>query len=130
MQQPYMQQPFGPRQPDPRQGHQGQWPSAGGPPAPGGAYVPGNARPPVARPLRRSVGGRTLGRLPATRMARTDPTLYQWDRLSPEQQQAVLATIRAAGIRRGQRLSIPGRKALLVLLAAAMILLFVLYLTH
>jgi hypothetical protein len=63
-------------------------------------------------------------------MARTDPTLYQWDRLSPEQQQAVLATIRAAGIRQGQRLRIPGRKALLVLLAAAMIVLLVLFLTH
>jgi hypothetical protein len=28
---------------------------------------------------------------------RTDPTLYQWDRLSPEQQQAVLDTLGALG---------------------------------
>ena len=91
----------------------------------------GNVHPPAAaRPLRRSAGPRTLGRAPATRMARTDPTLYQWDRLSPEQQQAVLATIKAAGVRQGRRRSIPGRRVLLVLLAVAIMLLLVLLLVH
>lgn len=31
--------------------------------------------------------------MPASRAARTDPTLYEWDRLTPEQRQAVLDTI-------------------------------------
>lgn len=34
---------------------------------------------------------------------RTDPTLYEWDRLTPDQQQSVMAAIS------GKRLSTPGR---------------------
>jgi hypothetical protein len=58
-------------------------------------------------------------------MARTDPTMYQWERLSPEQQQAVLATIKAAGIRRGSA-GIFDRRVLIVLLAAVMLVLMLL----
>jgi hypothetical protein len=63
-------------------------------------------------------------------MARTDPTLYQWDRLSPEQQQAVLATIKAAGVRGGRRLPVPNRRVSLVLLAVALLALVTLLLLH
>jgi hypothetical protein len=36
---------------------------------------------------------RPSGRMPLSRAMRTDPTLYQWDRLSPEQQANVMAAI-------------------------------------
>ncbi|HEV2235745.1 MAG TPA: hypothetical protein VGR57_03705 [Ktedonobacterales bacterium] len=87
-----------------------------------GGYPPG-APPPQPRPVRR----RTFARIPVTRppstpLARTDPTLYQWDRLSPEQQQEVLATIKAANLpRRGAGLL--SRGVLLALLVAALALL-------
>lgn len=47
-----------------------------------------------AGPYATHEGGR-----PATggKARRTDPTLYEWDRLSPEQQQAVLSAIGSAG---------------------------------
>lgn len=38
-------------------------------------------------------GPRPRTRMPLTRALRTDPSLYQWDRLSPEQKAAVLAAI-------------------------------------
>ncbi|HEY7984102.1 MAG TPA: hypothetical protein VID73_08040 [Ktedonobacterales bacterium] len=66
-------------------------------------------------------------RPPATPLARTDPSLYEWDRLSPEQQQEVLATIKAANLpRRGTGLL--HRGVLLALLVAALALLVVLLL--
>ncbi len=33
--------------------------------------------------------------MPLSRALRTDPTLYEWDRLSPEKKEAVLAAIRS-----------------------------------
>jgi hypothetical protein len=54
------------------------------------------------------------------RPARTDPTLYQWDRLSPEQQQAVLATISAAGPR-----ARPMNTVLLIILTAFLIIVLI-----
>jgi hypothetical protein len=53
-------------------------------------------------------------------MARTDTTLYEWDRLTLQQQQAVLATIKAAnlGTSRSTR-RIIFRVALVIALAGA-----------
>jgi hypothetical protein len=88
------------------------------------AYPPPGA-PPASqpRPVRRRTFGRMpAARVPATPMARTDPTLYEWDRLTPDQQQEVLATIKAANLpRHGARLL--NRGVLLTLLAAALALL-------
>jgi hypothetical protein len=60
--------------------------------------------------------------MPAARPARTDPTLYEWDRLSPEQQQAVLETIggaRAADSRSMRRTMLV--IALVIVLALALL---------
>jgi hypothetical protein len=101
------------------------------PPDPGpavrGAYPSRGAPPPVRR-MPRPSGRRTFGRAPSARMARTDPTMYAWDRLSPEQQQAVLDTIKAARIRRGDPLL--DRRVLGILLAAALVVVFLLLALH
>jgi hypothetical protein len=53
-------------------------------------------------------------------MARTDTTLYEWDRLTLQQQQAVLATIKAANLGAGGSIRrIIFRLALVVALVGA-----------
>ncbi|HEX9412508.1 MAG TPA: hypothetical protein VF916_03315 [Ktedonobacterales bacterium] len=53
-------------------------------------------------------------------MARSDPTLYEWDRLTLQQQQAVLATIKAANLGAGHLTRrIIFRVALVIALAGA-----------
>lgn len=66
-------------------------------------------------------------RVPITRAARTDPTLYEWDRLTPDQQQAVLDTIKGAkgyGRRSRGRPLVLG--TLVILLLAALVTAFLL----
>jgi hypothetical protein len=92
-------------------------------PVASGAF-PVSGAPAQRRSASRPPGRRTFGRVPSTRMSRTDPTMYAWDRLSPEQQQAVLDTIKAAGIRRGDLLL--DRRVLGAVLAAALVILFLL----
>ena len=48
---------------------------------------------PAGREDSAAYGPRPRTRMPLTRALRTDPSLYQWDRLSPEQKAAVLAAI-------------------------------------
>jgi hypothetical protein len=124
------------RQPDPRQRGRGdddasgsqyrlpaRFPPPGGQPPQAPRYLPG-AQPSRAEDPRLARGGmpnrqppaRPARRAPSTG-ARTDPALYEWDRLTPEQQQAVLATIGA----RGSRSAFPSR-----LVVAALVLLLVL----
>jgi hypothetical protein len=54
-------------------------------------------------------------------MARTDPSMYDWDRLSPEKQQAVLATIKAANLPQ-HGAGLLNRQVLVALLLAAVAL--------
>jgi hypothetical protein len=124
------------RQPDPKQGGRGGDDASGSQyrlparfPPPGGQspnvprYVPG-AQPSRAEDPRLARGGMP-GRQPPARPARqassggarTDPALYEWDRLTQEQQRAVLATIGA----RGGRSAFPRR-----LVVAALVLLLIL----
>lgn len=98
------------RQPDPQQrggkqgdlgGSQHGWRGGQQPGVP--RYVPGASNWPGDP--RQSTRGRQPDAKPAPnaprpagpRGARTDPTLYEWDRLSPEQQQAVLVTLGVRG---------------------------------
>jgi hypothetical protein len=112
--------------PGPGYGPSGYGPSGYGP---SGAFAPPMPGTPPGRPITRSGARRTFGRMPSARMARTDPSMYDWDRLSPEQQQAVLATIKAANLPRhgGTLLS---RTALIVVLVAAVALVTWLLLTR
>lgn len=104
-------------------------------------YVPG-APPPYARDAA-STRGRVPSRRPPVpparpaqpapppspaRLARTDPALYEWDRLSPEQQQAVLAAIgtrSAPGLLRPTLIAAVCLLLLLVLLAALFVYLHI-----
>jgi hypothetical protein len=63
--------------------------------------------------------------MPATRATRTDPTLYEWDRLTPAQQQAVLDTIGGAtgSSRQMLRRTLVLAAVVIVLLAAFVIVL-------
>jgi hypothetical protein len=58
----------------------------------------GSAGPPDGAP-----GPRNTRRLTAPRPPRTDQAAYEWDRLSPDQQQAVLVTISDARSQLGLR---------------------------
>jgi hypothetical protein len=129
------------RQPDPRQ-RGGQHGNSGS----SQHGVPGGQHPGVPRyvPGASSWPGdprqSTRGRMPSAKApphaarpagspgTRTDPTLYEWDRLSPEQQQAVLATLGVRGARpkasRG-RLLVAG--VLLVLVVVVIAIAFVLW---
>lgn len=112
-----MPQPWPGASPRPRDGQPTSAPGYG----PAGASAPPGPRTPPGRPISRSGARRTFGRLPSARMARTDPSMYDWDRLSPEQQQAVLATIKAANLpRHGGTLL--NRTMLIVVLVAALVL--------
>jgi hypothetical protein len=66
--------------------------------------------------------------MPAPRAARTDPTLYEWDRLTPEQQQAVLDTIGSAqgSGRRSLRRSLMLAGVVIVLLLALVVVFWLL----
>jgi hypothetical protein len=67
---------------------------------PGGQTSPRSSSGHAVRPIQPAGsevsfarGLRPRTRMPLTRALRTDPSLYQWDRLSPEQKAAVLAAI-------------------------------------
>lgn len=87
-------------------------------------YIPGGSPPPFAArstrgrlPSQQSQPGQAHQSMPSG--ARTDPTLYQWDRLTPEQQQAVLITLGG----RGTRARTSPRVFRLLLLIALLVLL-------
>jgi hypothetical protein len=64
--------------------------------------------------------------------ARTDPTLYQWDRLTPEQQQAVLETlgVRATRGSASRRLVMLPLLVVLVLLAVVVLVIAAYLIVH
>jgi hypothetical protein len=111
-------------------------PNQGRPPSQVPRYVPG-APPRIGadhRPVRGPMPARQPPMQPAqpiqpTRQGtsasgRTDPEMYQWDRLSREQQQAVLATIGHRGASQTARLRIVFLFALVLVLVVAILLVY------
>ncbi len=90
-------------------------PSAPGTPP---RFAPGTGN--LGRPPTPARGDPARGpRMPIGRPTRTDPTLYEWDRLSPEQQQRVLTTIGGMPRTSDRRLLRTALLALMVLVLLA-----------
>jgi hypothetical protein len=116
------------RQPGPGQQSRGdspspRYPMPSGQPDGAPRYVPGTPPPPPADPRssRGHIPSRQLPAQPRRQIGmsgpRTDPTLYEWDRLTPEQQQSVLVTLGA----RASKTTSPRRPVIVGLLVLVLV---------
>jgi hypothetical protein len=120
--------PYNPTTPEwfrPRSLGDSPYPRPGGPAAGYGAAASDDVRAGGKSPTAAARSGRPA--LPS-RPLRTDPSLYQWERLSPAQQQKVLAALGGSPeARRHARLRTVLAVSLMALLALALVVLLIMH---